>query len=392
MKKLIFLIPFFLNAGILSDLENKKLNLQQKKILEESASTKKSWINPIILQYTITQSNPLKDTKTFNKTFSITLNQPIFKSGAIYYSIKYANDLKNLNEKNIIFTRKKLIKTALDLAYEYKITKLNEKILKLNISNALIDVKRKKENYKNGILDLTFLNNSIISLNSLRLSLVDIKQTLINIKSDFQNISDLNINNVNLKLFKIVSLNDFLNNNIELKIKKLSQKVNNDLYKMQIGNSLVTIFVNGSYNYQKNFYSNDKYEKNTQRFYSIGVGISIPIDIRAKNDIQKSRLNYLVSKYDYLQTKRELINEYKKVIITLKSFKEKIKIYEDNVKLYDELINSTKEDIKAGNATTDDLKILQNSKEINLLQIRILNFKIQKLLLSLYYKMEISSN
>jgi len=390
MKKLIFLIPFFLNANILSDLENKNLNLQRNQIIQDSSATKKSWINPIILEYTINKSNSLQTTTSTTKTFSITLNQPIFKSGAIFYSIKYANDLKNLNEKNLIFTKRKLIKSAYDLAYDYKITKLNEKILKLKIKNALIDVKRKKEDYKNGVLDLTFLNNAIISLNSLKLSLVDIQNQLENIKFNFQNISDLDIKKVNLKLFKIMPLDKFLDRNIELKIKKLNQKVNKDLYKMQIGNSLVTIFINGSYNYQDTYYSNMPNSK--MNFYSIGMGISIPIDVKAKNNIQKAKIHYLISKYDYLQKKRELINEYKSTLINIKMLQKKIKIYKDNIKLYEGLINSVKEDIKAGNATEDDLNILKNSKEINFIQIKILKLKIQKTLLGLYYRLQNLSN
>jgi len=390
MKKLIFLIPFFLNANILSDLENKNLNLQRNQIIQDSSATKKSWINPIILEYTINKSNSLQTTTSTTKTFSITLNQPIFKSGAIFYSIKYANDLKNLNEKNLILTKRKLIKSAYDLAYDYKITKLNEKILKLKIKNALIDVKRKKEDYKNGVLDLTFLNNAIISLNSLKLSLVDIQNQLESIKFNFQNISDLDIKKVNLKLFKIMPLDKFLDRNIELKIKKLNQKVNKDLYKMQIGNSLVTIFINGSYNYQDTYYSNMPNSK--MNFYSIGMGISIPIDVKAKNNIQKAKIHYLISKYDYLQKKRELINEYKSTLINIKMLQKKIKIYKDNIKLYEGLINSVKEDIKAGNATEDDLNILKNSKEINFIQIKILKLKIQKTLLGLYYRLQNLSN
>jgi len=393
MRKIFFFsLPLFLFANILSNLENKQLKLQKNQIIQNSEINKKSWINPIILEYTINKSNSIQNTTTTTKTFSITLNQPIFKSGAIFYSIKYANDLKNLNEKNLLLTKKRLIKSAYDLAYDYKMSKLNEKILKLQIKNGYIDIKRKKEDYKNGVLDLTFLNNAIISLNSLKLSLEDIKQNLSNIKFNFQNISDANIEKVNLNLFKIIPLDKFLDKNIELKLKKLNQKVNRDLYKMQIGNTLFTIFVNGSYNYQETFYSNNNFQDNKDHFYSIGMGISIPLDVKAKNNIQKAKISYLISKYDYLQKKRELINEYKNAIENIHVLEDKIKIYKDNIKLYNELIASVEENIKAGNATEDDLKILQNSKEINLIQIKILKLQIQKTLLNLYYKLQNLSN
>ena len=392
MRRFFFLFPLFLSANILSDLQNKTLDLQKNRVIESSKATEKSWINPIILQYTITKDNRLENTKTTTKTFSVTLNQPVFKSGAIYYSIKYAKDSKNLNINNLILTKRKLIKTALDLAYDYKITKLNENIIKLQIKNALIDVKRKKEEYKNGTLDLTFLNNSIISLNSLKLSLEDIIQNLDNIRFNFKNISDADIEKINLNLFSIIPLKKYLNDNIELLNKKLSKKVNKDLYKMQIGDELVTVFINASWNYQDIDYSNARFQNDEKNFYSVGAGISIPIDFTAGNKIQKAKVNYLISKLDYLQKRKELINEYKNIFSNIKSVRKKISIYKENIKLYDELIISTKNNIKAGTATYDDLTILENTKEQNILQIKILKLQIQKLMLNLYYKLQNFSN
>jgi len=391
MKKLLFLIPFFLNAQILSDLNKKELSLQKHQLLEESQATKKSWINPVILKYSVTQDN-IQSKKTITKSFSINVNQPIFKSGAIYYSIKYADDLKRLNINNLILKKRELIKNAYSLAYDYKITLLNKKILELKIKNALIDVKKRREEYKNGTLDLSFLNNAIISLNSLKLSLEDIKNSLTSIKFNFKNISDADITKVNLKLFKIIPLNHYLSNNLDLESKKISQKVNNDLYKMQVGNSLITVSLNGSWNYQDVDYDSKILKDDKDNFYSVGVGISIPFDVTAKNNIQKTKLNFLVSKFDYLQKKRELINEYKKTIFNIETFKRKIKIYEDNIKLYDGLIKDTKNSILAGSATEDDLKILENSKKTNLIQIKILKLQIQKELLNLYYKLKNFSN
>jgi len=387
MKRLIF-FPLFLSAGVLSNLEEKKINLEKNQIIEDSSATKKSWINPLILKYSITQDN-ITSKKTVTKTFSINLNQPIFKSGAIYYSIKYAEDLKSLNINNLILKKRALIKKAYDLAYDYKITKLNKKILELKIKNNLIDVRKKREEYKNGTLDLSFLNNAIISLNSLKLSLEDIKSNLASINFNFKNISDADIEKVNLNLFNI-SLKKYLSNNLELKSQDISQKVKRDLYKMNIGNSLITVSLNGSWSYQNIDYSNLKDDEKDS--YSIGVSISIPLDITSKNKIEKSKLDYLISRVDYLRKKRELINEYKDTILKIEAIKKKMKIYQSNIKLYDELIQDTKNSILAGSATKDDLVILENTKKINMIQTEILKLNIQKLLLNLYYKMSNFSN
>lgn len=396
MKKLVLIFPLFLFAkeSILSNLQIKKLNLDKKYTIQDSKETKKSWINPVMLQYSVSQNNSLHTIKTTNQNFSISLNQPIFKSGAIYYSIKYANDNKNYNLKELKLKKRELIKQALDFAIDYKINQLNEELLKLNIDNAKIDVKNKKEQYQNGTLDLSFLNNAIIYLNSLKLSMEDLKMNDVNLKYAFKNISDMNIKNVNIHLFKIIPFNKYIQNNIELNAVKRRSVINNDLYKMQIGNTLFTISLNASYNYQKTIYSknNFQFQNNTNNFYSVGVGISLPLDFTAGEKIQKSKINYLNSKLDIIQKRRELKNSFENTLKQIKYIQNKIKIYKQNIKLYNELISTTKDSIKAGNATLDDLETLENTKATNNINIEILKLQIQKLLLNLYYKTTFFSN
>ena len=395
MKKLLFIFPLFLFAkDILSNLQIKKLNLDKKYTIQDSKETKKSWINPVMLQYSINQNNSLHTTKITTQNFAVTLNQPIFKSGAIIYSIKYANDNKNYSLKELELKKRELIKEALDLSIDYKINRLNEEILKLNIDNAKIDVKRKKEQYQNGTLDLSFLNNAIIYLNSLKLSMQDLKINSLNLKSSFKNISDMNIKDVNTNLFKITSLNDYIKNNIELNAIKKRTKINNDLYKMQVGNTLFTISLNASYNVQKTTYSKNtpQFQDDTNNFYSVGLGISLPLDFSAKEKIQKAKINYLNSKLDILQKKRELKNSFKNTLKQIKYIQNKINLYKQNINLYNELISSTKDSIKAGNAIMDDLETLQNTKQSNEINIEILKLQIQKLLLNLYYKTTLFSN
>jgi len=396
LKKLVLIFPLFLFAkeSILSNLQIKKLNLDKKYTIQDSKETKKSWINPVMLQYSVSQNNSLHTIKTTNRNFSISLNQPIFKSGAIYYSIKYANDNKSYNLKELELRKRELIKQALDFAIDYKINQLNEELLKLNIDNAKIDVKNKKEQYQNGTLDLSFLNNAIIYLNSLKLSMEDLKMNDVNLEYAFKNISDMNIKNVNIHLFKIIPFNKYIQNNIELNAVKRRSVINNDLYKMQIGNTLFTISLNASYNYQKTIYSknNFQFQNNTNNFYSVGVGISLPLDFTAGEKIQKSKINYLNSKLDIIQKRRELKNSFENTLKQIKYIQNKIKIYKQNIKLYNELISTTKDSIKAGNATLDDLETLENTKATNNINIEILKLQIQKLLLNLYYKTTFFSN
>ncbi len=388
MKKLIFLIPFLLNASILSDLKQKELELDKQKSLKDAIETKRSWINPLILKYTYQKDNT-QGFQTTTQIYSLSINQPIFKSGAIYYSIKYANKLKNYNLENIEMKKRKLIKQAYDLVFDYNILKLKRFIILKNIENAKIDLNRKKEEFLNGIRDSSDLDNAIIKLNNLKLSLADIDYQMSQIKYNFANLSSLNIQKVKLPKLKLISKDKYLNENIEINSQKTLRKIKNYLYKMQIGNQLLTISFNGSINH-KNF--KNRFISDTQNYYTAGVSVSIPLDINSKTKIQKTKIDYLKSNLLLQDKKIELINQYKTIISKISSLKNKIKIYKDNVKVYDNLLNSTIDSIKAGNATKLDLKTLENSKFVNILNIRILNLQIQKELLNLYYNLVTFSN
>jgi len=382
MRKILFFIPFFVYAGILSETKQKEIDFDRLKTIKDSQETKKSWINPIIFQYSYQKDNTLGSVTTTN-LFSISINQPIFKSGAIYYSIKYANLAKKYNLDQVELQKRALIKKALDLVYDYNISKLNEKIVKLKIKNAKIDVKRKKEAFLSGSGDSSLLDNAILGLNSLKLSLEDIRTNINQIKYSFANLSDLNIDNVKLPHFKIISKDKFLNENIELNSQKIYKKIKNYLYKMQVGNQLLTVSFNGSYNYKET--ENKKIDK--QNYYIVGISASVPLDVNAKTKIEKTKIDYLKSQVLLQDKIKELLNNYKMTIEKINSLKNKLKIYDENVKIYNSLINSTQESIKAGTSTLLDLEVLQNSKMQAVLNKRIVELQIQKTLLELYYKL-----
>jgi len=398
IKYLFLFMPMLLNGNnLLNDLKRQELNYDKQQTLQESKDTEKSWIKPITFQYTFALDNSLRNIKTTNKIFSISVNQPIFKSGAIYYSIKYAKHAKSYNFLNIELKKRELIKQALDLAYDYKISKLNKRIILLNIANTEIDIKKKKEEFLNGIGDSTLLNNAILQLNSLKLNLEDLKMNMDNLKYSFENISSLDINKIELPFFKLISKKEFITSNLELIKQERFKKVKYDLYKMELGNQLLSVNLNGSLNWQKIDYSNNtpQFQDSKNDYYRIGFSITFPISFNAINKIQKSKIDYLKSQTLIEDKKLQLDNLYLNVSSQLKTFDKKIKIYKENIKIYDDLIASTIDSISAGNATKFDLEILQNSRKTMYINIDILKLQKQKLLLSLYYKLNtwvVSSN
>jgi len=390
MKKALIFIPLFLFAsnGVLSDLKERMLQTDRLKSEYSASETKKSWINPVIIQYQFLQNNSIPNTLQRTRTFTISVNQPVFKSGAIYYSIKYADNLKKFNEKQLELQKRELIKQALDLVYDYRINRLNEEMVELNIKNAQIDVEKKKEDFLSGSGDSSFLNQAIINLNNTKLSLEDLKFNEKQLKYSFSNLSDLNIEKVKLPVFKIISQNEFLNKNLQLISSRIDNKIKYDLYKMQLGNQLLSVNLNASYTNQKINYSNQSmlYQNSKNRYYNVGFSITLPLSVTAYDKVEQTKLEYLKSKLQKMDTKRSLINTYKMIISQIQTLKKKKNIYAQNAKLYEKLIDSTKESIAAGSATKYDLEILQNSLKVMYINQKIIDYQIQKLLLNLYYQ------
>ncbi|WP_024790107.1 TolC family protein [Lebetimonas sp. JH292] len=393
LKKLLFLAPIALFSydNLLNNLKNREFDYEKNYSIENSKDLSKSWMSPVNFSYSINKTN--LNPKRVSKNFSISVNQPIFKSGAIYYSIKYAKNLKNLNLINIELKKRELVKQALELAIDYKINLINKNIIKLNIKNTKIDIKKKKEAFLNGVGDSTLLNDAVLKLNSLKLNLVDIDLALFKLKKNFEKISNLDITKVNLPKLKLICKNDYVNKNLEISSERYNIKIQKDLYKMNVGNTLLSLNINGNYNIVKNSYKENlpTLDESTYNYYNIGISLNWPFNFNALNKIQKSKINYLKSRIELNDKKNELSKDYAVLLKEIKIIDQKIKIYKENIKIYDSLIASTKDAIKGGDATGLDLDIMENSQKTSLLNIKILNLQKQKILLELFYKLSISN-
>jgi outer membrane protein len=285
--------------------------------------------------------------------------------------------------------KRELIKNALDLAIDYKITKINKSIIMFNIRNSEIDIKKKKESFLNGVGDSTLLNDAVLKLNSLKLNLADIDLTLFKLKKNFEKISSLDIETVNLPNFNLIEKKYYVNNNLELLSKKTETKVKKDLYKMNLGNNLLSLNFFANYNVVKNDYKQNlpNLDESTYNYYNLGISLNVPLRFNALNSIEESKINYLKSRIELEDKKNELGKVYESYLKEIQNINMKIKIYKENIKIYDSLIASTKDAIKGGEATPLDLEIMQNSQKTSYLNLKILQLQKQKILLNLYYKL-----
>ena len=386
MKKLLIFIPFLLFSDVLSPLQQKLLTNDMNKAVVSGDKLKNSWINPITLQYKYNQTNqPFNNIQKTN-SFIISVNQPIFKSGAIWASVKYANFLKDENIKKIELQKATLIKNIYEILFNIKKTEIAIQKQKFLLKNADIDIKRKKEQFLSGISDSSFLDNAIINKNNLQLALNDLKlqkETLIN---NFKNLSNLDYHSVRLPKFKLITKDEYLQN-YNIKISKKEIEVKKALKHMNVGNSLLSVNLIANYNDITNKYNTQTpiYKNNSDSFYNIGFSITMPLDINVFKTVEESKIDYLKSVLQYNDEIIKAKNKYDTQLKSIKNLDKKIVIYNHTINLYNSLIKTTKDNIKAGINTILDLENLENSLEVAKLSKQNLEIEKELVLLELLY-------
>ena len=99
LKKLLVLCSLLFTSSVYADelgnilSDNKELlfdyEFQSNEL--ESDMLSKSWINPVRGRDKKNNSTQFRDRTNRTGNYSIQIDQPIFRSGGIYYAIKYSN-------------------------------------------------------------------------------------------------------------------------------------------------------------------------------------------------------------------------------------------------------------------------------------------------------------
>ncbi|WP_281950992.1 TolC family protein [Nitrosophilus kaiyonis] len=387
MKKKIFILFSFsllyCDESILSSLKQKEFDIDYKKSEVESKKLRDSWINPINMSY-IKTKNDQYGLNSETKSFKISIDQPIFKSGGIYFAIKYADANKEFSKLSIKEREKELIAKALDLLYKYYKTKLMIEKQKLLIENAKIDVLRKKEQYLSGFLDSSFLDQAILNKNQQELKLLELQDSLNEIYKNFKNISDKEPDNIKLPHFTIINKDEYLEKNIAIKKYKEDEKVKKYFKNMTIARYLPSFSLTASYNEIENkaalFMPSGK-----ESYKEYGFKITMPLfDINSFRNIESTKLDFLKSKILKIDNKREELNRYEITLKKIKILDKKINLAKEDIKLYSSLLQDTKSRYEAGEKTIYDVDTLKNSLDNRKIDIKIYEIEKQENLLEIY--------
>ncbi len=370
------------NDELLSQTKKDILDYSYEKSIEDSKKLKNDWINAVTYKYIYNDGETYDTTKSF-----ISISQPIFKSGGIYYAIKYANSVGKYTNTDIDTQRKELIKQTISLLFQIKKINISIKKQNLLVANANLDVTRKKEQVLNGILDTSFLDNAIIDSNTKKNSLIDLeyeKQKLIN---NLSNLSDKKYGEVSLPVLSISDDKEFMENNIY--IKKAKEDIDQAYW---LKNTIISSYlptVNFVADYTKYHDTGDNPSLDEDGATNVGFNVTIPLDIKAPYNISSYKIAYLQKKSQLNDKRREELSLFKTTIAKIDSLDKKIDISKKDVELYDSLLTQLQEQLDVGMKTISDVQTMQNSKKIKILDVKSLEIDKQIELLEVYARTEV---
>jgi len=369
--------------------QNKKEQFEAdyQKNEAESSKLRDSWIAPVNLNYRYEKSNPY-DNKQKQKSAGIAIDQPIFQSGGIYYGIKFAQASRDYGDFSVDVTKRKLIKNAISLLMQIKQIELKESKQKLQIQNSEISLAQKKEQYLNGQLDSGFLNNAIIERNIVIQALYDIQTNKQKLLSEFKAISDVHPNDLMIPYLETLSKQEYLAKNIILNMSKSEIERNGYNKNVTIAKYLPRINIVAGYNWQKSedqsFFSGSGTVSQETNYYNYGFRATLPLDINTFRDIEVSQVDYLKSKLVIEDRRRELTATFEQVMHNIENYDNKKQLSRENTDLYKELLDQTTDLYAAGYKTKYDVDLLQNSVDIENMNIQIFEIDKQLELLTLY--------
>jgi len=396
LKKLLVLCSLFVLSSVLQADELGKILSKNKELLFdydfksndlESDMLSKSWINPLTLRYKKNYSTQFTDRTIKTGNYSVSIDQPIFRSGGIYYAIKYSQALHDANEAGLILQKRQMIGDAVSILFNLKKNKLEQQKMRYLIKNDKIDIRQKRDSYNAGLLDSSFLDQAILKKSQDEAKLLEYELNLLELKQRFSLLSDKNPNSLRLPVLKMISKKNYKEQNLELKKDILRAEQSSYNADVTVAKYLPTVSLQGQY---LDGDLNPLYERSRmeEKYYNYGFSVSMPIDINSLTDIEASKVKRLRAATQVLDRKEQVTQEYKWIHNSLNILDKKIVLAQKDEKVYKSLFRLTKNLAEAGEKTSLDADIMQNSLQIRKLDQKIYKIDKQVQLLKLYIRVE----
>jgi len=353
----------------------------------ESDMLSKSWVNPVRLQYSKNFTTQFTDTTIITGGYSVVIDQPIFRSGGIYYGIKYSQALHDANRAELQLQKRTMIGDAVSILFNLKKIKLEQEKMKYQIKNDAIDILQKRDSYDAGLLDSSFLDQAILKKSQDETALLEMDLTLMELKQRFSLLSDKNPESLRLPTLKLMSKENYSEANLELKRDRFRAAESDYNQKVTWAKYLPEVSLQGQYTDAdiNPLFARPGLE---EKYYTYGFTVSMPLDINTFSDVEASKVEKLKAAVEVLDRENTVDEEYDWIDNSLSILDKKILLAQKDEKVYNSLYRLTKNLADAGEKTSLDADVMHNSLQIRKIDQKIYHIDKQLQLLKLYVRVE----
>jgi len=371
-------------SNILSADKNELINQQVEQSDVKTKQLQKSWINPIMLQYSKNYTTQFGDTID-TQQFVISVDQPIFKMGGIWSAIKYAKALGKANDLDIELQRRQAISNALTILYNLKKSKYQLEKLDLMVANDKLDVQIQKESYEEGLTNRTLYDQALLKKNQDSTSKLELELTITKLENDFSLLSDSSPYSLTLPNFGMISKERYIEEQLELQRDSLRVEEKKENKFMTLTKYLPELSVTGRYiNEDLNPLFSRPDSSLKREYFNYGFKVSLPLSVNSLDDIQNSKIEYLTAKINLNEKKKEMANNYKLIQKHLEIIDKKIELSKEDAQHYASMLVTAQELEEVGDRTSFDTQIVSNTLKVRQIDQEIYRLDAQLELLGLY--------
>jgi outer membrane protein TolC len=231
------------------------------------------------------------------------------------------------------------------------------------------------------------LDQAILKKSQDEATLLELELNFLELKQRFSLLSDKDPDSLRLPVLKLMSRTNYREQNLELKKDRLRAEQSSYNEKVTWAKYLPTVSLQGQYidgDLNPLFFNPALQEK----YYNYGFSVSMPIDINSLTDIEASKVEKLRAATQVLDRKETVEEEYQWIHNSLSILDKKIILAKKDEKVYKSLFRLTKNLVQAGEKTSLDADIMQNSLQIRKIDQKIYKIDRQVQLLKLYIRVE----
>lgn len=381
-----------MDHAILTPLKQEQIAIKAQKNEIDADFLRDSWLSPVILQGGWQRSENRFVTGENERTAlsaTVSISQDIFRSGGILHARRYADETRLVGRSALENERRQLVQEA--VATLYTVRKLHWQIQKQQklVQNAQIDIGRKREQFENGMLDSSFLDNALLDYSAKSAALIDLQMALAERESHFKTLSDHDPLSYEAPRFQAVPRARFLENNLILQLQTQQAQQQNHYRRMLGAKYLPRISVGASYQH----YFSDESAPVTpatvemERVTAYGATLTIPLDFNGRREVESAKLSHRAAQNALIDARIAQEQLYAATMRRLEQIDAQRALAQQDIAVYDSLSAQIADQLKAGQKTRDDLKIMQNAREARALDLKIYDANAQIELLTLYARL-----